>query len=50
MFVPQRIIFEKGALDYEIGKNIYEQFKDREKTEIIKLTNNKIKQIGRAHV
>ena len=44
MFVPQRIIFEKGALDYEIGKNIYEQFKDREKTEIIKLTNNKIKE------
>ena len=44
MFVPQRIIFEKGALDYEIGKNIYDKFKDREKIKIIQLTNNKVKQ------
>ncbi|WP_434798649.1 spore photoproduct lyase [Terrisporobacter vanillatitrophus] len=44
MFVPQRIIFEKGALNYEIGKNIYEKFKNKEKTEIINLTNNKVKE------
>ena len=44
MFVPHRIIFEKGALNYEIGKNIYDKFKNREKTEIINLTNNKIKE------
>ena len=41
MFIPKRIIFEKNALNYEMGKNIYEKFKD--KAEIITLTNNKIK-------
>lgn len=44
MFVPQRIIFEKGALNYEIGKNIYDEFKNKEKVEIINLTNNKVKE------
>ena len=44
MFVPQRIIFEKGALNYEIGKNIYDEFKNKEKIEIINLTNNKVKE------
>lgn len=44
MFVPQRIIFEKGALNYEIGKSIYNEFKNRENTEIINLTNNKVKE------
>ena len=44
MFVPQRIIFEKDALNYEIGKNIYDEFKNKEKVEIINLTNNKIKE------
>ena len=44
MFVPQRIIFEKGSLDYNIGKNIYNKFKDNERCEIINLTNNKVKQ------
>ena len=43
MFVPQRIIFEKDALNYEIGKNIYDEFKNKEKVEIINLTNNKVK-------
>ena len=27
MFIPKRIIFEKGSLAYEIGKNIYYTFK-----------------------
>lgn len=44
MFVPQRIIFEKGSLNYEIGKNIYNEFRNREKIEIINLTNNKVKE------
>ena len=44
MFVPQRIIFEKDALNYEIGKNIYDEFKNKEKVEIINLTNNKVKE------
>ena len=26
MFIPKRIIFEKNALNYEMGKNIYEKF------------------------
>lgn len=44
MFIPRRIIFEKGSLDYEIGKNIYEKFKNESNIEIIQLTSNKIKQ------
>ena len=23
MFIPKRIIFEKGSLDYEIGQNVW---------------------------
>jgi len=43
MFIPKRILFEKTALNYEIGQNIYHYFnKDRE-IEIIELQNNKIK-------
>ncbi len=44
MFIPKRILFEKGSLDYEIGKNIYNTFKDNKNIEIIKLTSNKIKE------
>ena len=44
MFVPKRIIFEKGSLDYETGENIYNYFKDNNNIEIIKMTNNRIKQ------
>lgn len=43
MFIPKRIIFEKGALDYPVGKNIYNAFKDNKSVQIIKLTNNKVK-------
>lgn len=43
MFIPRRIIFEKGALDYPIAKNIYNTFKDNKSVQIIKLTSNKIK-------
>ena len=44
MLVPRRIIFEKGSLDYEMGKRIYEKFKDTDNVEIINLTSNKVKQ------
>jgi spore photoproduct lyase len=43
MFKPKRIIFEKDSLDYEVARNIYEKFKDRD-VEIINLTSNKLKQ------
>lgn len=44
MFIPQRILFEKGSLDYDMGKNIYNKFKGNDNIEIINLTNNKVKQ------
>lgn len=44
MFVPKRIIFEKGALDYEVGQNVYEFFKDKDNVEKIILKSNKVKQ------
>lgn len=43
MFVPRRIIFEKGSLDYEVGKDVYNNFKDNSKIEIIKINSNQIK-------
>ena len=45
MFIPKRIIFEKGSLDYEIGKNIYYTFKDNSNIEIIRLNSNESKTI-----
>lgn len=44
MFIPKRILFEKGALKYEIGKNIYNFFKDNKNIEIIELHTTKIKE------
>lgn len=44
MFVPKRIIFENHSLDYDMGKNIYDYFENRNGIEIIKLTSNKVKQ------
>jgi spore photoproduct lyase len=44
MFIPKRIIFEKGALDYDIARNIYNRFKSDKNIEIINLTSNKVKQ------
>lgn len=43
MFVPKRIIFEKDSLEYNIGKEIYNKFKDTQDIEIINLTSNKLK-------
>ena len=43
MFIPKRVIFEKGSLDTEVGKNIYNKIKDNENIEIINASSNKIK-------
>lgn len=42
MFIPKRVIFEKGALEYEIGKELYNNFK-KEGIEIINLSSNRVK-------
>lgn len=41
MFMPDKIIFQKQSLDYDIGKNIYNKFKDNQNVEIIKSPSNK---------
>lgn len=43
MFIPKRVIFEKGSLDTEVGKNIYNRIKDNENIEVINASSNKIK-------
>lgn len=43
MFNPKRVIFEKGTLDTEVGKNIYDKIKNNDDIEIIKASSNKIK-------
>ena len=42
MFVPKRIIFEKGSLDYELGQEIYNKFKNDNTVEIIKVNSNRV--------
>ncbi len=42
MFIPKRILFEKGALDYDIGKYIYQYFIQNKDIEIIELQGNRI--------
>jgi len=42
MFIPKRVIFEKGALDYELGQEIYNRFKDDDTVEIIKVNSNRV--------
>ncbi len=44
MFVPKRIIFEKESLNYKVGLEIFNNFKDNKSIDIINLTNNKIKE------
>lgn len=43
MFRPKRIIFEKGTLDTELGKHIYNEFRENDNVEIIKLNSNRVK-------
>lgn len=42
MFIPKRVIFEKGALEYELGKELYDIFK-KKGIEIINLSSNRVK-------
>lgn len=44
MFNPSIIVFEKGALDYDMGKDIYDRFKNDPKIKIIKESSNRIAQ------
>lgn len=44
MFIPKRVIFEKDSLEFDIGKEIFNKFKDKTNIEIINLTSNKLKQ------
>ncbi|MDD3172414.1 MAG: spore photoproduct lyase [Herbinix sp.] len=44
MFIPKRILFEKNALNYEVGKNIYKNFIKEKDIEIIELSGNKIRE------
>lgn len=44
MYIPNRILFEKEAMNYELGKRIYQQFITNKEVEIIELRGNKIKE------
>lgn len=44
MFIPKRIIFEKNSLEYEMGKNIYSYFENKNDIEKIIISSNKVKQ------
>ncbi len=44
MFIPSRILFEKDAMEYDMAKMIYHQWKDYANIEIIQLSSNKQKQ------
>lgn len=43
MFKPTRVIFEKGTLETEVGKNIYNMVKDDKNIEIIHSASNRVK-------
>lgn len=45
MFVPERIIFEKGTREYKMGMNIYNTFKDNDKIQIMECAANKIRSV-----
>lgn len=44
MFIPDRIIFQKDSLNYEISQKILDRFGDNKKIEIITLSSNRYKQ------
>ena len=43
MFIPQRVIFEKGSLNYPLGKDLYNLFNSQGKVDIIEAPTNRIK-------
>ena len=44
MFLPKRLLFEKEALNYKMGNQIYEYFKENKNVEIVELKNNRVKE------
>lgn len=42
MFLPQRVIFEKGSKDYPLGQELYNKFKKDGSIEIIEISSNKV--------
>jgi len=42
MFVPNTIIFEKGALDYALGSQIYQDFKKVPNIKVIEASSNRV--------
>ncbi|HHU92460.1 MAG TPA: spore photoproduct lyase, partial [Halanaerobiaceae bacterium] len=44
MFIPDRIIFQKDSLNYEISQKILDRFGDNKNIEIITLSSNRYKQ------
>ncbi len=44
MFIPKRILFEKNALNYPIGNQIYQKFITQKDIEVIELNKNRIKE------
>lgn len=42
MFIPNRILFEKNSLNYEIGNRIYQHFIKNKDIELIELKGNRI--------
>ncbi|MBE6023605.1 MAG: spore photoproduct lyase [Cellulosilyticum sp.] len=43
MFIPKRVIFEKGALDYPLGQELYTRFTQDPKVEIFEAATNRVK-------
>ena len=41
MFIPNRIIFQKGSLDYDMSRRILERFSNNKNIEIIHLSTNR---------
>jgi len=42
MFIPNKVIFEKGSLDYTLGNELYNKFKNDTKFEIVELSSNRV--------
>lgn len=43
MFIPKRVIFEKGARDYPLGEELYQKFKQDESVSIFEASTNQVK-------
>lgn len=42
MFQPQRVIFEQGAKDFALGKELYERFIKEKDIEVLEASSNRI--------